>query len=196
MEPREIISKEQAIERGLIKYFTGEPCVNGHVCERYVSNDFCFECSGIYHKKYKEKNRERIAARMKEWKKKNKLRHRQLNKISRERNIEKARERSKTYIKNNPHIQRVCGQNRRAREKKAEGKFTKKDIELLGFIQKWKCNNCKKDIKEKYHVDHIMPIVLGGSNWPSNLQLLCVKCNRTKHAKDPYEWARENGRLL
>lgn len=196
MESKEIISREQAKECGLLKYFTGNLCMNGHICERYVSNDFCFECGRIYHKKYKEKNRKRIAARMKEWKKKNKIRHRQLNKISRERNIEKARERAKTYIQNNPSIIRVCSQNRRAREKKADGKFTKKDIELLGFLQKWKCNNCKKHIKEKYHVDHIMPIVLGGSNWPSNLQLLCVKCNMTKHAKDPFEWARENGRLL
>lgn len=39
----EIISRKQAIERGLKRYFTGKPCVHGHVSERLVTVG-CMEC--------------------------------------------------------------------------------------------------------------------------------------------------------
>ena len=39
--------------------------------------------------------------------------------------------------------------------------------------------------KGKYHVDHRMPLSLGGSNYPDNLQLLCPTCNLSKSATHP-----------
>jgi 5-methylcytosine-specific restriction endonuclease McrA len=36
----------------------------------------------------------------------------------------------------------------------------------------------------------------GGSNWPSNLQLLCKSCNLSKGARDAEEFMREKGFLL
>jgi hypothetical protein len=38
-----IISRQEAKALGLKRYFTGEPCKNGHVCERYV---LCAKCTG------------------------------------------------------------------------------------------------------------------------------------------------------
>ena len=49
--------------------------------------------------------------------------------------------------------------------------------------QKNKCAICKSDISTSYHVDHIIPISKGGSNWPKNIQALCPPCNLSKHAK-------------
>lgn len=40
----EIITRRQAIERRLPKYFTGEPCKNGHIAERYLVNSSCEHC--------------------------------------------------------------------------------------------------------------------------------------------------------
>lgn len=37
-------------------------------------------------------------------------------------------------------------------------------------------------------VDHIVPIVRGGSSEVSNLQALCAPCNRSKGRKLPAEW--------
>ncbi len=127
--------------------------------------------------------------RTKKWKEKNKQRHSELNKESSLRNQEKVRQRVKRYAKENPEIMRVCGSNRRARVKKAEGKFTKKDVLELLRNQDYKCAGCLVCVRtNKYHVDHIMPLCLGGTNWPSNLQILCAKCNMTKHAMHPEKW--------
>jgi hypothetical protein len=39
----DIITLKQAREQGLKTYFTGKPCKNGHIAERYVSSH-CIEC--------------------------------------------------------------------------------------------------------------------------------------------------------
>jgi len=39
------ITRSEAKARGLTHFFTGAPCENGHVAERYVSNLQCVECN-------------------------------------------------------------------------------------------------------------------------------------------------------
>lgn len=80
--------------------------------------------------------------------------------------------------------------------KNIAGDYPKEYPSILYLLQKGKCINCKKDLKGKYHIDHIHPVARGGTNHYWNLQLLCPSCNCRKHAKDPYDWANENGRLL
>lgn len=88
------------------------------------------------------------------------------------------------------------GRNYRARVRGAEGFHTVADIEALFTKQGGKCVYCRVSLRKGYHVDHIQPLSKGGSNWPSNLQLLCARCNNNKRATDPVEYARRNGRLL
>lgn len=78
----------------------------------------------------------------------------------------------------------------------AEGQYSQEDIDFLFTSQKKKCVNCLISIKDGFHIDHIYPVSKGGTNWPTNLQLLCAYCNHSKHAKDPIEWAQTQGRLL
>lgn len=40
----EIVTRQQAISRGLSEYFTGKPCRNGHVAKRYLQSSTCYEC--------------------------------------------------------------------------------------------------------------------------------------------------------
>lgn len=100
----------------------------------------------------------------------------------------------------NPEKARALNANRRSRERSAEGRHKGDDIIAILSLQQGLCANCKtkllKSGANNYHVDHIIPLSRGGSNWPSNLQCLCAACNLSKHAKDPIDWAREQGRLI
>lgn len=47
----EIISQDNAKAKGLKRYFSGLPCENGHLAERYASCHQCVECAKIYRKR-------------------------------------------------------------------------------------------------------------------------------------------------
>ena len=48
----------------------------------------------------------------------------------------------------------------------------------------YRCRECGATNKETtLEIDHIVPVSKGGSNSLSNLQTLCKKCNRAKHAR-------------
>lgn len=40
----EKLSRKEAIDSGQTKYWTGNPCANGHVCFRWVCNNGCEKC--------------------------------------------------------------------------------------------------------------------------------------------------------
>lgn len=46
----EILSRKQAHSLGLRKYFSGVPCKQGHIAERYVTTNGCVACLGSYKK--------------------------------------------------------------------------------------------------------------------------------------------------
>jgi hypothetical protein len=45
MEERQVISRKTAKLLGLKRYFTGKPCIRGHLDERQTVNATCFSCS-------------------------------------------------------------------------------------------------------------------------------------------------------
>lgn len=105
-------------------------------------------------------------------------------------------QRAREYRAANPELVRALRWNYKARKRAAPGHHTGRDILRLFGAQRGRCACCGRSILHGYHVDHIVPLVKGGSNWPSNLQLLCKRCNLRKKDKDPFDFARENGRLL
>lgn len=56
-----VVLRKEAKERGLYKYFTGEPCSHGHMAERYVANGHCVICQSTKSKtaeaRYKQAER-------------------------------------------------------------------------------------------------------------------------------------------
>lgn len=115
-------------------------------------------------------------------------------------NKEKIRARNTEYKNSNPEKFSVYLRNRRARVKDAEGSHTPADVRAIFERQRGMCASCGvklfKSGASKYHVDHVMPLAKGGTNWPSNLQCLCPSCNRSKSAKLPEEWAAQRGMLI
>lgn len=110
----------------------------------------------------------------------------------------KIKENIKKWRDANPESYRVIKRNKKARRNSAEGHHTAAEILFLANKQKYRCANpvCFTSIKKKYHADHVMPLARGGSNWITNIQLLCPDCNQKKHTKDPFVWALRNGVLL
>ena len=118
-----IISRKQAQDRNLPRYFTGKPCKHGHVAERLVGGCNCVECAVAYReenkdqmkkyhqenkdqiaarmKKYREENKEKVAARMKKYHQENKDKLAARDKKYREENKEKVAARRKKYYEEN-----------------------------------------------------------------------------------------------
>lgn len=115
-------------------------------------------------------------------------------------NPEKVNAAKRKWASANPESAVACASRRRAMKVAAGGSYTHKDVTDLLIKQCGKCASCtlrlKKTGKHRYHVDHVTPLALGGSNGKENIQILCAPCNLRKSAKDPFDWAKENGRLL
>lgn len=88
------------------------------------------------------------------------------------------------------------GHKRRARKRGAGGSFTAAQVREVYRKQRGLCASCGASLKDGFHRDHRVPLVAGGSNDITNIDLLCGPCNLRKGAKDPLVWAAENGRLL
>jgi 5-methylcytosine-specific restriction endonuclease McrA len=186
------IPRKEALRRGLKRYFTGEPCVHGHVSERKVHSWACCECARI------DRNLRvypGFGGECPPSKKAPSIGGVDGVKASRRRyqegNRERYREQSRRWAKENPEKNRAKGNRRRARKSGSSGTYSKDDIDQLMIMQFGLCGNhkCRTDLKvSKFHVDHIVPLHRGGSNWPDNLQLLCPFCNGSKGHKLPEEW--------
>lgn len=112
---------------------------------------------------------------------------------ARHRQIEsgKSKERVRRYRQNNPH--RVREWAKRRKNGKVVARLPYGTIPRLYGHQGGKCVYCKVALPSNYHVDHIMPLHLGGQHKPDNLQLLCPTCNVRKWALHPDEFARRRG---
>ncbi|MBJ2228504.1 hypothetical protein JFT67_05545 [Pseudomonas simiae] len=67
-----IISRSEALARGLTNYFTGKPCKYGHVAKRTLSNGTCAECQLEKARIYRLANLESIRAQQRSWRSENK----------------------------------------------------------------------------------------------------------------------------
>ena len=224
-----IISRDAAKAAGLTRYFTGKPCVRGHLSQRRTVNHVCTECewkkrcreqrNAAQRAAYKPekarawylRDQEKVKARSKSnyWANpeaaKARVKARRLAEPDKVRLSQQAWYRANTALviqrvqewnAANPEAARSRGRNYRARSKNAEGSHTGDDIKALFIKQRGQCVYCGVKLSKGYHVDHIMPLALGGTNWPSNLQLTCEKCNNRKRATDPVEYARRIGLLI
>lgn len=165
----------------------------------------CRSCRNIANADYRKANPEKIKAKaakyraenpayMKGWFAANPEKQKANNDKWRYANPEKVKDKLAKWRAANPEAMRVHRHNRRARN---AGRLSSGLAGKLFKLQHGKCAcGCGQPLGTDYHLDHRMPLALGGSNTDDNMQLLRAKCNLQKHAKHPIEFMQSRGFLL
>lgn len=219
-----IVRLKDAKAQGFKLYYTGKPCKYGHLDQRHTSSGQCRTCLRVSYpshdpekkrelaKQYralnpekaaasiaaaKRKKPEKYAASLAEWRIANRDRMLAQMKEWREAHPDRMIVLKRAYKRRHPERVSAGRQLRRARLKGADGAHTGEQIRELLVKQRFKCAcGCARSIRSKYHIDHYVPLALGGSNDILNIQLLHPICNLKKGALHPIEWAKRMGRLL
>lgn len=179
----QIIPRAVAKERGLTRYFSGNPCKQGHLAERYTGGGSCAEClkiSGkrperiLYERKYYKKNRARVLERSRKY---------------HERNRERGVENAKRWSAENPERRREISNNYKVRRRSVESEgMTTAEVAAWKRGREKTCHYCGVDCEESYHVDHFIPLSRGGAHAVGNLVIACPPCNQRKSSKMPWEF--------
>jgi 5-methylcytosine-specific restriction endonuclease McrA len=211
----EIVIRKHAILLGLKRYFTGLPCKYGHIAERMLPSGNCTICfakheSGRYaanpakilakNRRWRINNPEKTAELQRKWRALNPERSSAIKKKWQDANPEKTSIKGRRWRLANKDRCLVHKHTRRTKEHDNGGRHTHQDIADILASQDGKCAYfayCKTELTpQNKHIDHIMPIVAGGSNNRSNIQLLCRPCNCSKGARDPIIHCQSLGWLL
>lgn len=156
----------------------------------------------------KEELAEKKRLQVQRWRENNRERHREYQRNYRITHKEECEERNKKwneenpelvtgykrkYTENNPGVnnessarwrkknkehKRVLTRQRRARIRKAEGTISIEDWKAILKLYGTSCLACG-EIKP-LTMDHIIPIVYGGTHTTDNVQPLCLSCNSSK----------------
>lgn len=153
----------------------------------------------------------RLAARAHARREANPEHARAINRASRERHAESANARTEAWKRANPEAVRRHRQAdyerhkprfhfnalKRKLQKKANGSAPRLLADLLELYRTrgGRCAYCGGGVdgKRGLHLDHVIPLALGGPDTLENLVGACAKCNRAKWANDPVEWMRGAG---
>lgn len=219
----DLISLGEARSRALAHYNLGVPCKNGHLSVRFVSNRACKACLDARKMAVRTADPERVRRQWRIWQAANRTRLRALERaryqatlgIARAKNREKERRRRERDGERIAALARISAKRfreehreewrarkreeacrQRVRRRKADGAHTADDVQRIRKMQRGKCAICAIKLGRAAHLDHIIALARGGSNWPSNLQWLCARCNISKNARDPLDYMRSLGRLL
>ena len=191
---------------GLPKYFTGNPCVRGHIAERRTSNQRCTDCERIASANWKSANPEKRAesnrktkqriyaaltkeqrqARIdahREWRARNRDKVRANTKKWYEANLDRAAEISREWVRRNPHLHAAKVARRRAAEHQPMPPWLTADIHARIAAIYAEARRMADETGVPHDVDHIVPLkgkTVCGLHVPWNLRPLPASTNRRK----------------
>ena len=184
----EIISRSEALKKGLKTYFTGKPCPYGHLTERRLTSSRCPICA----RDQKRRNKERYYAKQKEWLAANKDRVAEKQKERRARKLEadtkKQRERRAKMSPEKLEMRRAKMRDyyQRTRAQQIFRSYQRLEV-VKQQTPKWadlgKMNEFYRNCPPGHEVDHIVPLQgreVRGLHVEANLQYLPRQQNRAK----------------
>lgn len=186
---------------GLKRYFTGEPCPHGHVCERRTSDQRCIQCSRDNRTAWGKKNREKVNAYLRDWHAANPERSKFFDRRKHANDAESRNRRSAEW--RNANLDRM--REFKTRWKKSNPDYVNADAakrrsaKLLRSVPwadergiRWYYQQAKRleeHFGATFHVDHILPLqgkLVSGFHHQDNLQILTEEENLRKNNRfDP-----------
>jgi len=202
MIPTPVMSRSQALQLGATRYFTGRPCVHGHIAQRMTSSKSCLTCLRARKAGYQAKNREKINAHDRAryatdekardrkkaataaWVKRNKEAVVSHKKNYVDRNRAKVRAANRRWSSKNTAKKAAYAANRRAaKAHRTPLWLTDEDFWIMDEVYDLAAARSKAT-GVPHQVDHIIPLqgrIVSGLHVPSNLQILTAHENATKH---------------
>jgi 5-methylcytosine-specific restriction endonuclease McrA len=171
-------------------------CYSAYHAARYKNDSAYAERKRAIKKAWYAKKQEYAKQYSRDWNAKNIERKRKAGRAWYRANAESVKATVRAWCKDNPEHANALYRARRARQRNALGMHTAEDVLRLYELQQGKCACCRKQLNKQYHVDHIIPLIKGGTNDVLNLQLLCISCNTSKSDRDPLEFMQSKGFLL
>lgn len=157
----EIISKQDAIKKGLIFYYTGKPCKNGHVSERMVKGGSCRVCKNNLSKSHRENNRN------------------EYNEYCRKKKREKySKEKRREIYENNIEKEMYYAAKYRAKTKNIEFTITVEDVVIPKMCPVF---GIPLDRRDRFHSPSLDRIDNNLGYVKGNVQVISSKANRLKN---------------
>jgi hypothetical protein len=164
---RPTVSRQEAIAANAARYFTGVPCRNGHVDERYVASKTCCACANITANKTKAKDRKKYVLTSSAWARANS------NRVAEYQRQQNAK---------NPARRNLWTANYRSAKDARQPRWLSL-VHLLEMESIYTYCSALRNVGLDYHVDHIVPLrgkTVSGLHVPWNLQLLPGRENMSK----------------
>ena len=167
----DIITRKEAIERGLTRYFTGEPCKRGHVCERRVPAGNCVICTRQFNNAWAKANPEKRELEYSKW-------------VGTPKGRLKRRKAKAKFKKKNLALMNALEAKRNASKLHATPSWLSKEHkqQIVDIYEQAKLAEQLTGVE--HHVDHIEPLQgedRRGLHVPWNLQILTASENLAKH---------------
>lgn len=169
-------------------------------CGKPFEGERCKPCRFKSKTKWRKAHLKLESDRVARWRKKNteKVKAGWARLIARDpvKQMEKKKETTAKWKAVHPEALRLWAHNRRAKKRGNGGKLSNGLSDRLFKLQNGKCPCCGLPLGKDPHLDHILPLDLGGANVDSNMQLLRKGCNLKKHTKHPVDFMQSRGFLL
>jgi hypothetical protein len=145
-----------------------------------------------YSRKYYQEHREEHLARTRKYVQENKEFVRKIHQEYNRKHKKRVTHTHRVWTHRNKNRVFEYHKRRRIALLASEGNWSIAQFEELCQRLEWKCPYCGCSLSWRtVTVDHIVPVVKGGSNRIENINPSCWSCNASKGARDLEDWKRE-----